>query len=393
MIRSLAIALAAGALSALIIWPVYGANPAFVTAALVAGISTAGLLAAHALSTLPSGMSLQSRFATVVATAIAVILASVLAAVELMFVSNHDALLVLAMVLAAAVVALRAGRVASGTLVREVAEIRDVLRSVGEGARESRAQAHAARELAELAAQVNAMIEQLAAEEARRDAADSARRSLVASISHDLRTPMTSLRLMVDAIEDGLVEPEHLARYLEAMRTHVTALGALIDDLFELSRIEAGDIAWSIRQVELSQLVEEAVTAMRPEAEARGVAVQSELAPAPQSARGDAEKLQRVLFNLIRNAIDHTPADGSVTVRADRAGEWVRVEVADTGDGIPESERDHVFEPFMRGEASRPQGGAGLGLAISRAIVEAHGGRIWVGDSDVGTRVQFVIPA
>jgi signal transduction histidine kinase len=390
--RSLAVVVAAGVLSAALIWPVYGAHPALVTAALVAAISTVGLTCAHALAGRSSRASLRSRFVVVVATAVAVILASVLAAAELMFVSNHDALMISAIVLGAALVALRAAHVASSRLVAEVASIRDVLRAVGTGQRETRAHAGAACELAELAGAANTMIEQLASEEQRRDAADSARRNLVASISHDLRTPMTSLRLMVDAIEDDLVDADTLARYLATMRTHLAALGSMIDDLFELSRLQAGDLEWSMRQVELGELVEETVAAMRVEAEAKGVAVAAELPRFLRPARGDPEKLQRVLFNLIRNAIHHTPADGSVTVRAEPAGEWVEVEVADTGDGIAAAARERVFEPFVRGEASRPQGGVGLGMAISRAIVEAHGGRIWVADSDVGTRVRFVIP-
>jgi signal transduction histidine kinase len=392
MTRSLAAVVLAGALSALIIWPVYGAHPALVTAALVAAISTAGLTAAHALAGRRSARPLRSRFVVVVATAVGVVLASVLAAAELMFVSNHDALMISAIVLAAALVAFRAAHVASSRLVTEVASIRDVLRAVGTGEREPRAEAGAAAELAELAAEANTMIERLAREEQRRDAADSARRNLVASISHDLRTPMTSLRLMVDAIEDDLVDADTLARYLATMRTHVTALGSMIDDLFELSRLEAGDLEWSMRRVELGELVEETVAAMRLEAEAQGVAVATELPRLPRPALGDPEKLQRVLFNLIRNAIHHTPADGSVTVRAAPAGEWVEVEVADTGAGIAAEDRGRVFEPFVRGDASRPQGGAGLGMAISRAIVEAHGGRIWLADSEVGTRVRFVIP-
>ena len=392
MSRSLAVVLAASALSALIVGPVYGASPALVTAALVAGVSTAGVALAHLLAGRGSARSLRSRFAAVVAIAVSVILAAVLAAAELMFVSNHDALTISAIVAAAALVALRAAQVAASRLVAEVTSIRDVLRAVGTGERDRRASAGAASELAELAAEANTMIERLAEEERRRDAADSARRNLVASVSHDLRTPMTSLRLMADAIEDGLADPETVARYLQTMRTHVHALGTLVDDLFELSRLEAGDLEWSMRQVELGDLVEEAVAAMRVEAQARGVAVEARLPALPRPARGDPERLQRVLFNLIRNAIHHTPPDGSVTVRARAAGEWVEVEVADTGAGIAAGERAQMFEPFVRGEASRTAGGAGLGLAISRAIIEAHGGRIWLADSDTGTRVRFVIP-
>jgi signal transduction histidine kinase len=392
MTRSGLAIVAAGALAATLIWPVYGSHAALVTAALVAGVSAVGLVGAHWLARRPSRALLRSRFHVVVATAVAVILVTVLATAELMFVSNHDALMVSAIVLAAALVALRAGQVASERVVAEVGQIRDALRAVGRGERDQHVSARAAAELSELADDANAMIAQLAAEESRRDAADSARRNLVAAISHDLRTPITALRVMVDAIEDGVVDDAARERYLATMRTHVTALAGMIDDLFELSRLEAGDLEWSVEQVELSELVDETVAAMRVEAQAKGVEVAAELVPLPRPARADPEKLQRVLFNLIQNAIRHTPADGSVTVRAEPAGEWVEIEVADTGEGIDSAERERVFDPFVRGDESRPDGGAGLGLAISRAIVEAHGGRIWLADSEIGTRVRFVIP-
>jgi signal transduction histidine kinase len=392
MKRSLLIVAAAGALAGAIIGPVYGAHPALVTAALLTGVSAAGLAVAHVAAQRRSRRPLRSRFGFVIGTAVGVILLTVLLTAELMFVSNHDALMVSAIVLGAALVALRAAQVASTGLADEVESIRDALRAVGTGEREQRVHASAAAELADLADAANTMIGQLAEEERRRDAADSARRKLVAAISHDLRTPMTALRLMVDAIEDGLVDEQTLTRYLAGMRTHVAALGSMIDDLFELSRLEAGDLEWSLDRVALAELVDETVAAMQVEAEAKGVLVAAELPPLPPLARADPEKLQRVLFNLIQNAIRHTPADGSVTVRAQPAGDWVEVEVADTGRGIAREERDRVFDPFARGEAARPLGGAGLGLAISRAIVEAHGGRIWLADSEVGTRVRFVIP-
>ncbi len=262
-----------------------------------------------------------------------VILVTVLAAAELMFVSNHDALMVSAIVLAAALVALRAARVASAGVVREVGAIGDALAAVGAGERDARVHAGAAAELRELAGAATRMVEQLREEERRRDAADAARRNLVASISHDLRTPLASLRLMLAAIEDGVVDDSTRDRYLATMHTHVGALGSLVDDLFELSRLDAGDLEWSMRQVELSELVDETVAAMRVGAEAKGVAVAADLQPLPRPARADPDRLQRVLFNLLENAIRHTPADGSVTVRAEPAGDWVEFEVADTGAG------------------------------------------------------------
>ena len=392
MARSLAVVAAAGALAAGIVGPVYGGHPALVTGALVAAVSALGLGLAHFAARGRPQWPLRRRFALAVATAVAVILATVLATAELMFVSNHDALLVSAIVVAAALVAWRAATVASAGVLRDVKALRDTLASVGAGARGTSADASAASELAELAEATNRMVAQLASEESSRDAADTARRNLVAAVSHDLRTPLASLQLLVEAIEDDIVDAETRRRYLNTMRTHVTALGALVDDLFELSKIEAGDLQWSIERVELAELVGETVAAMRVEADAQRIAVAAELPESLRPARADPEKLQRVLFNLMRNAIRHTPADGSVTVRAENGGGWVEIEVADTGPGIPEDERERVFESFFRGDQSRTGGGAGLGLAISRAIVEAHGGRIWVAPADIGTRVRFVIP-
>ncbi len=234
----------------------------------------------------------------------------------------------------------------------------------------------------------------LVVEERSRREVEAARRRLVASVSHDLRTPLASLRLLVESIDDGVVTGETRDRYLGEIRTHVAALSALIDDLFELSRIEAGDISWTMSQVELRDLVGDTVAAMRAPAAARGVALSADLPAGELVARANAEKLQRVLFNLIQNAIRHTPADGSVTVRARTAAGGVELEVADDGDGIAPTDGERVFDPFYRGaEAAPGADGAGLGLAISRAIVEAHGGRIWLEQAKQGTSVRFTLQA
>jgi signal transduction histidine kinase len=229
-------------------------------------------------------------------------------------------------------------------------------------------------------------------EERMRRQVEDARRGLVAAASHDLRTPLASLRLLVEAVDDG-VAGEDRDRYLAEIRTHVAVLSDLIDDLFELSRIEAGDISWTMRRVELGDLIGDTVAAFRTSAEERGVHLAAELPVGEVVAEADAEKVQRVLYNLIQNAIRHTPADGSVTVRAKGGAGVVEVEVADSGEGIPAGQRQRVFDAFYRGDSARGEDGAGLGLAISRAIVEAHGGRIWLEDAQPGTRVRFTLPA
>lgn len=241
------------------------------------------------------------------------------------------------------------------------------------------------------AALATALAVRIAMEERSRVEIEDARRQLVAAASHDLRTPLASLRLLVESIDDGVVTGETRDRYLGEIRTHVAVLSDLVDDLFELSRIEAGDISWTMHQVELGELIGDTVAAMRAPAEARGVRIAAELPPGHVVAQANAEKVQRVLFNLIQNAIRHTPPDGSVTVRARNDGGDVEVEVADDGEGIPAGDGDRVFEAFYRGDAARGEDGAGLGLAISRAIVEAHGGRIWLEPGSPGTRVHFTL--
>jgi signal transduction histidine kinase len=241
------------------------------------------------------------------------------------------------------------------------------------------------------AALAAALAVRLAMEERSRREIEEARRRLVAAASHDLRTPLASLRLLVESIDDGVATGETRERYLKEIRTHVDVLSDLIDDLFELSRIEAGDIAWTMRQVELHELIGDTVAAMRAPADERGVRIAAELPTGELVASANAEKVQRVLFNLIQNSICHTPADGSVTVRARPTGGGVEVEVADDGEGVPAGAGERVFEAFYRGDAARAEDGAGLGLAISRAIVEAHGGRIWLEDGQPGTRVHFTL--
>ncbi len=338
--------------------------------------------------------SLPRQLALAVVIAVTPVLLALVVIGLLMIVSGHDVALVAAVVVGAGIVAVVAAKLIADAILTDVEAIRDGLGAVGRGQREVEIHTSARDELAQLADAANAMIARLRAEEAAREQSDTARRDLVAAVSHDLRTPITSLRLLAEAVGDDVVDGELRRGYLERMRTHIDILSNLIDDLFELSRLEAGDIRWSLERVPLDELVGETVEAMRLEAEAKGVSVQFEVADTLLSARANPEKLQRVLFNLIQNAIRHTPADGSVVVRAQAIADRIEIEVADSGDGIDPDERERVFTPFYRGgaDAARTGGGAGLGLAVSRAIVEAHGGRIWLPEAAAGTRVRFSLP-
>jgi signal transduction histidine kinase len=342
-----------------------------------------------------SAGSLARQFALAVSVAVAPVLVALVVFGLLMVISGDAALLVAAIVAAAGVLAVVGAAMFGRQIVGDVEAIRRGLEAVRAGDRQVRISTAADDELRQLATSANDMIEQLLLQEKARNQADSARRDLVAAVSHDLRTPITSLRLLAEAIGDDIVSGEQRRSYVERMRTHIHALSALIDDLFELSRLEAGDINWSLQRVPLGELVGETIEAMRVQAEAKRVRVLSNLPAELVPAQGNPEQLQRVLFNLIQNAIRHTPADGSVVVRAEPTAAGVEIEVADSGDGIAEDEREHVFTAFYRGGAdtARTGEGAGLGLAVSRAIVEAHGGRIWLAESRQGTRVRFSLPA
>jgi signal transduction histidine kinase len=399
--RGGALALGSALLVAAVVLAAYDLHGAAITFALLAPLGIATVAATWALLAHRKQLGGLRRQALLVAALAFGPLAIALALfVELMFVSAHDALLTGAVGAYSALLGLWAGRLLSHHVIDDVDTLRAGLAAVGAGERAPVLALGGDDELAQVARAVEAMVAQLAAAEQHREDAEAARRSLIAAVSHDLRTPVTALRLLAEAVDDEIGDPETRREYVRRLGVHVRALGALIDDLFELTRIEAGEVAWTMRQVQIDELVEETVAAMAPAARAGGISVRAEIDPALVPAHVNPERIQRVLFNLIQNAIRHTPADGSVTVRAARAGSGVEIEVADTGAGIPAAERERVFEPFAQGadRASRTDGSAGLGLAISRAIVEAHGGRIWVVDDERddferGARVRFSLPA
>jgi signal transduction histidine kinase len=181
-------------------------------------------------------------------------------------------------------------------------------------------------------------------------------------------------------------------RYLRTIQGDIRNLSALIDDLFELARLDSGELRFNLEPHSLGDLISDTLESAHTLAENKGVALSGTVAADVDPVMMAPEKIGRVLSNLINNAVRHTPAGGSVTVEARRdihAG-WVRVDVVDSGEGIPPEDLPHIFERFFRGEKSRSRssGGAGLGLAIAKGIVEAHGGRLAV-ESQVGKGSTF----
>jgi signal transduction histidine kinase len=384
---SLAFAVAVAGVVSAVALARYDGHAAVTTFEILAPLGCTTVLVAHALAHGRERVgSLRRQFAVVSTVAVVQLVAAVVLFVDQMFVSGHDAFFaVLAAVYATALTAW-AVRLLGRRALDDVDAVRATLGAVGEGRRDVRTGVRGRDEIARLAGDVDAMV-------ARLDDEERARRSLIAAVSHDLRTPITALRLLADAIDDEVADAETRREYAARIGTHVRALGALIDDLFELTRLESGDLTWTMERVRVDALLRETIEAMRPAAEAQDVRVTAELGGSIVAAHGNPEKLQRVLFNLIQNAIRHTPPDGSVTVRAETVGGGIEIEVADTGSGIDGEHRARVFEPFYRADGSRSDGGAGLGLAVSRAIVEAHGGTIWLEEAPVGARVRFRLPS
>jgi signal transduction histidine kinase len=383
----LALAVALGLLAAVVVATTYGAAGAWQTLLILTPIGLITVLSTRLLITRRTRLPGLQRQAALLALLVAGQLAvGVALFVALMFLSAHDALLAAMIAVYACTLGLWCARALGREALADVDAIRATLEAVGTGRRDVRTGVAGDNEIARLAADVDQMVTML-------DNEERARHTLIAGVSHDLRTPITALRLLADAIDDDIGDAETRRTYAARMGTHVRALGSLIDDLFELTRLERADLALTMEQVDLAELVEETVAAMQPAAQEQMVRVSALRAEPGELARANAEKLQRVLFNLIQNAIRHTPPDGTVTVMTTRVDDGFVVEVADSGVGIPEEQRGQVFEPFFRGDSSRTQDGAGLGLAISRAIVEAHGGRIWLAPSEQGARVRFLLPA
>ncbi|MDB4917496.1 MAG: multi-component transcriptional regulator, winged helix family [Gemmatimonadetes bacterium] len=226
-----------------------------------------------------------------------------------------------------------------------------------------------------------------------------ARDDMMGIVSHDLRNPANAVRMLARSIIEGEETPPLSADVLErvsVIRMAAEQIDALIQDLLDITRLEAGRLSVDRRAVDVSSLVYRSVEAMRPLAKSSGVRLTAELPEDVVRAMADADRLQQLLSNIIGNAIKFTSASGSVALKLRTTDADVLFEIADTGEGIDAAQLPHVFERFFQAGTSNHQGarnGAGLGLPIAHGIVEAHGGRIWIESSPGnGTTVRFTLP-
>jgi signal transduction histidine kinase len=238
-------------------------------------------------------------------------------------------------------------------------------------------------------------------ERAAERAAEASRRQLVAWVSHDLRTPLAGIRAMSEALEDAVVvDPAEVADYARRISSETTRLSTMVDDLFELSRINAGALALTFGPVSTEELVAQAMEAAAPAAQLRGVHLTASAEPRWPTVRGSDPELIRVLRNLLVNAIRHTPSDQTIEVVAGQTSGYAWLAVQDGCGGIDPDDLPRVFDVAFRGASARsPQAGvaraetgAGLGLAIARGLVQAHGGEISVRNHGDGCRFEVRLP-
>ena len=383
---ALAVTLATGAgllLAQLLMSPPAGDQRTLAAYLTLAGTATmaGGWLALRAADRLV-GLSIQAKafLAAVIGSGVALL--NVFIVAQLMFVStSHDLKLLVALLLFSAIVTVFFSLWVASTVASRLELVAGRIRSLAAGEYRPLLAVEGGDEVAILAADVNALAQRLEQAAAQRAALDRERRELTAAISHDLRTPLASLRAMVEALADGVVQDsEEISRYYGTMRREIERLSRMIEDLFELARVDAGALRLELRQVALQEVAAEVVDAMQAQARAGDVDLKLAVAGAPPQLRLDGTRIERAVSNLVRNALEHTPAGGRVDVTVFADDGWVGLRVADSGEGIAASELEHVWERFYRGEKSRRRSdggdGAGLGLAIVRGIVEAHGGRV-----------------
>jgi signal transduction histidine kinase len=337
--------------------------------------------------------SIRWRFVTIAALAVLVSLVNLGVLTLLMSVSHHDATLVAILLVYSSAAGIAAALGLAKGWDTAVERLVGRSRSLADGHLDARVgPLGVAPELDSLAAALDETADSLERSLARERAGEATRKDLITAVSHDLRTPLASLRAMAEAIDDGVVDdPPTLRRYTGEMRRSVESLGALIDDLFELAQIDAGAIAAESERVRLEEVVHQALAACASQAGEKGLILETRLDSSDNCLC--SPRLGRVLQNLLQNAIRHTPADGTVRMKARHGPYGLELIVEDTGEGIPQEALPHVFEPFWRGDAARSGNGAGLGLALAKSIVEALGGRIQVESRPaLGSRFAVLLP-
>ncbi len=291
--------------------------------------------------------------------------------------------------LAAILAALVVGLYFSRRVIAPVRVLSSATQRIADGRYDERVQVHGSDELAQLAARFNQMAQKL-------DQIESMRRRLIGDVSHELRTPLTAIKGSMEGLMDGVLPPTDETYQL--IHGEADRLNRLVDDLQELSRVEARAYELDIRPIDVSALGRSVAKRLMPQADSKEIALHLELAPDLPRVLADEDRAVQVLTNLTGNALQYTPGGGRVSIVAKRSNGEVQISVRDTGIGIPPEHLAHIFDRFYRVDKSRSRragGGSGIGLTIAKALVEAQGGRLWAESAGEGqgSTFTFALPA
>lgn len=328
---------------------------------------------------------------------VASVVISMITVANLMYLSGHDLVVAIAVSITAGLSSALVGAAVCWWIVRNSRTLSRAVERIAQGEVVTASPLTVGSELSRLEAALAQTSAQLSESRERETRLEASRRELVAWISHDLRTPLGGIRAMAEALEDGMADDP--ARYLRQMRAQVDLLAGMVDDLFELSRLESGSRPLTLLDVSLLDVVSDAVAAVRPAIRERRVVVDSTL-DHDLVVSVDPAEMSRAIGNLVMNAVQHTPPDTVITVRTEVVEGRPTVSVIDEGEGIPDADLARVFDAGWRGSAARtPHAGdgappgAGLGLAIVRGIVQAHRGDVAVQNLTGGCRFDIRLPA
>ncbi len=339
--------------------------------------------------------SIRTKILLAYGVGVSIVIVNIFVTARLMFLNSHDLSLLVLLLVFGALLSISIGASIAGRMTRAVRNLADGARRVASGDLATRVEVVTNDELAELADSFNTMVANVHQSEELLRRSEESRRDLVAAVSHDLRTPLTAIRAMLEALSDGVVEdPATIRRYHETMRLQVTHLARLIDDLFELSQLDSASQALNFEQVDLTSIVRETAESLAMSTGDRDVTIEF-TADQPIRMALDPSRITRLIGNLVDNAVRHSPPLSTVVIDVQRADSGARITVEDQGPGIDEDEIELIFSRFYRGEKSRSRshGGAGLGLAIARGIVEAHGGSIHAENRSAGgARIVVFLP-
>ena len=374
--------------------------PDWLELALIAGgVTVVGLSIGALVLWAMRRRSIGAQVAALTATTIVSVSTGAYVASRAMFISEHDLTALVVVLVAAGGVAIAISLVLGARVGRMTRSLSEAARRIGDDSSEAHEtlSRDVPPELAELAAELAATQARLAEAREHEQVLEGSRRELVAWVSHDLRTPLAGMRAIAEALEDGLVtDRETVDRYLATLREEVDHLATLVDDLFELSRTQAGALRLNFERVSLGDVVSDAIAGSAPVAASKGVKLEGHLIGPPPELHISTPEVLRVLRNLLENAIRHTPNDGSVVVEAgvdDNTPAWAYVTVRDNGGGVPEDILPRIFDVAFRQDGARtPGAGSGLGLAIAKGFVEAHRGRLEVRNDNGGAAFTVRLP-